>query len=88
MDKGSIVVGITQLALIILIWIANPSAMVEQMSKLLLVFGIGCVTGLIAPSMLTFTKNEGILSLAIVFEILYVASFGILWGVVQYNIVI
>jgi len=87
MDKGSIIVGITQLALIVLIWIANPSAMVEQMSKLLWVFGIGCVTGLVAPIMAT-AKDKYIFTCAIINEILYVASFGLLWGVIQYNIAI
>lgn len=88
MDKKSMVVGIGQLALIVLVWMLNPSAMVEYIDRLALLFGIGCVAGLLAPNMQAFTEDIHIPILGITLEIIYIAALGILWGVVQYNIVI
>lgn len=88
MDKKSIVAGIFQLAVIVVVWMLNPNAMVEQVSTLLLVLGIGCTTGVIAPSMSVSTENEYVVALAVIFEIIYVAALIILWRVMQYNIVI
>jgi len=89
MDKKSIVAGIFQLAVIVVVWMFNPNAIVEQIGfTLMLVFGIGCITGVIAPSMSVSTENEYVVALAVIFEIIYVAALVILWGVMKYNIVI
>jgi len=88
MGKKGIVIGIGQLVLIVLVWMFNPNAMLGYIDRLTLIFGIGCTTGIIAPSMFTSTEDGCILTLATIFEIIYVAALGILWGVIQYNIVI
>ena len=88
MDKKGIGFGIGQLLLIVLLWMLNPNVMVEQMSELLLVFGIGCVTGLLAPIMGGSLEDMHMFILAVTVEIIYIFTLIILWGVVQYNIVI
>jgi len=88
MDKKSIVVSVAQLVLISLVWMLNPSAMTEQIYKLLFVFGVGCTVGVTAPIMFTPRVDIRIYILGIIFEVLYIAALGILWGAVQYNIVI
>jgi len=87
MNKKGIIMGIGQLLLIILVWMFNPNAMVERISDLLLVFGIGCVTGLIAPIMVTI-EDEYILTWAVIFEMVYAVTLVVLLGVIYYNIVI
>ena len=87
-SKKSIGIGIGQLLLIVLIWVLNPSAMVEKINTLLLVFGIGCVTGLLAPIMDGSIEDMHMFILAITVEIIYIFTLIILWGAIQYNIVI
>ena len=88
MDKKSIGIGIGQIAVIVLVWMLNPNAMVEHIDRLLVVFEVGCVAGGTAPSIFSFTKSTNMRAWAIALELLYICMFTVLFIVVLCNIAI